>query len=136
VDGRRASSLPPLEPEAGDRTDEPGRTQDDPGSRLWTTAFSHPLRSHTVGPRFKSKRRLPAPTGQDPPLGLRQVESPRPTGVLAGVSLGFGALSRQIDRVRSGAAINMMAKATTTMSRASGMPVTMTMLLAPVVSAL
>ena len=134
MDGRRASSLPPLEPEAGDRTDKPVRRKASAGAvygrpRTVILAFLHSRSS------FKSEGRLP-PTGQDPPLGLRQVESPRPTGVLAGVSLGFGALSRQIDRVRSGAAINMMAKATTTMSRASGMPVTMTMLLAPVVSAL
>ena len=48
---------------------------------------------------------------------------------------GFCGLSRQIDRVRPGAATNVIAKVTMTTSRASGMPVTMTMFFAPVVSA-
>ena len=46
----------------------------------------------------------------------------------------LGALRRQIDRVSSGAATNMIAKATMTLSSASGTPVTMTMLFAPVSS--
>ena len=67
--------------------------------------------------------------------GLRQVEAAGP-GVFAPESaVAFGDLSRQIARVKSGAATNMMAKAAMTVSSASGMPVPMTMFCAPVVSA-
>ena len=67
---------------------------------------------------------------------MRQVETAGPSGGFAAVSeAGAVGLIRQIHLVSSGAAANMMTKATMTPRSARGMPVTMTMVVAPLVSA-
>ena len=133
---RRRRSRPARRAGRRGRTPRRGRGPPSPGSRR-----SRRGTRATVGsarPRRSPGRhaRSPRPRRRSCPCASSAVEGRVWRGAQAGyVPAGPGGRSRQIDRVRPGAATNMMAKATMTTSRASGMRVTMTMFFAPVVSA-